>query len=147
VLNSAWRHLDVRNSGCKTPLILTLSTRWRWVVSLTLLSLYPGGKHPRYPVDRRLGDSHSQTGRCERNISCPLGKKFGGLIIIPTELPWLFELIKLRIQHPSRISRQDLCVLFTGVVTIVKFPVTHQDRTTTYQYYTELYEKQIYPRN
>jgi hypothetical protein len=41
----------------------------------------------------------------------------------------------------SRISWQDLRVFFTGVVTIVKFPITHQDRTTTYQYYTGFYMK------
>jgi hypothetical protein len=34
---------------------LDLGTRWRWVVSFKPRSLYPQGKNPRYPLDRRLG--------------------------------------------------------------------------------------------
>jgi len=32
-----------------------LGTRWRWVVSFTPQPLYPQGKSPWYPLDRRLG--------------------------------------------------------------------------------------------
>jgi hypothetical protein len=38
-------------------------TRWRWVVSFTPRSLYPQGKSPWYPSDRRLGGPQSRTGR------------------------------------------------------------------------------------
>jgi hypothetical protein len=37
------------------PLILNLSTRWRNMVSLTLLLLYSWGKNPQYLFNRRLG--------------------------------------------------------------------------------------------
>jgi hypothetical protein len=40
-----------------------LGTRWRWVVSFTPLPLYPQGKSPWYPLDRRLGGPQSRSGR------------------------------------------------------------------------------------
>jgi hypothetical protein len=50
--------------------ILDLGTRWRWVVSFTPWSLYPRGKRPRYPLDRRVGERQSTSGLCgvEKNI-------------------------------------------------------------------------------
>jgi hypothetical protein len=42
---------------------LVLSTSWRWVVSFTPLLLYPRGKGPRYPLDRRLIGPQSRSGR------------------------------------------------------------------------------------
>jgi hypothetical protein len=50
-------------SGGIAPHILELSTRWRWVVTFTLRSLYPQGKSPCYPLDRRLGGLQSRCGR------------------------------------------------------------------------------------
>jgi hypothetical protein len=38
------------------PYILDLGPRWNWVVSFTPQLLYPQGKSPWYPLDRRLGD-------------------------------------------------------------------------------------------
>jgi hypothetical protein len=35
------------------------------VVSFTFLALYPRGKSPRYPLDRRLSGSQSRSGRLE----------------------------------------------------------------------------------
>jgi hypothetical protein len=63
VLNSALRHEGVWGSGCIDPHFLDLGTSWRWVVSFTPLPLYPRGKSPRYPLDRRLGGPQSQSGR------------------------------------------------------------------------------------
>jgi hypothetical protein len=40
-----------------------LGTRWRWVVSFTPLPLYPQGKNPFYPLDRRLGGPQIRSGR------------------------------------------------------------------------------------
>jgi hypothetical protein len=50
--------------------ILGLGTRWRWVVSFTLMPLYLGETVPRYPLDKRLGGPQSRSGRCgaEKNI-------------------------------------------------------------------------------
>jgi hypothetical protein len=44
-----------RRIGGIAPRIFDLGTRWRWVVSFTPLPLYPQGKSPFYPLDRRLG--------------------------------------------------------------------------------------------
>jgi len=50
-------------SGGTVPRILNLGTRWRWVVRFTPLPFYPQGKTSRYPLDRRVGWSHSRSGR------------------------------------------------------------------------------------
>jgi hypothetical protein len=52
---------------------LDLGIRLRLVVSFTLLPLYPLGKSPRYPLDRRLGESQSRSGRCgeEKHLALP----------------------------------------------------------------------------
>jgi hypothetical protein len=44
---------------------LDLGTSWKWMVSFTPRPLYPRGKSPRYPLDRRLGGPQSQSGRYE----------------------------------------------------------------------------------
>jgi hypothetical protein len=59
-------------SGCIDPHFLDLGTSWRWVVNFTRRPLYPRGKSPRYPLDRRLGGPQSRSGRFgEENISWP----------------------------------------------------------------------------
>jgi hypothetical protein len=50
-------------SGCIDPHFLDLGTSWRWVVNFTLRPLYPRGKSPRYPLDRKLGGPQSRSGR------------------------------------------------------------------------------------
>jgi hypothetical protein len=50
-------------SGGTAPRILDLGTRWRWVVSFTTRPLYPQGKTPWYPFNRRLGGPRSRSGR------------------------------------------------------------------------------------
>jgi hypothetical protein len=50
-------------SGGIAPRILNLGTRWRWVVSFTPQPLYPQGKSPWYPLDKRLGGPQSRSGR------------------------------------------------------------------------------------
>jgi hypothetical protein len=56
-----------------SSIILDLGTRWRWVVSFTTLPRYPRGRGPRYPLDRRLGEPQSRSGRCgeEKNLALP----------------------------------------------------------------------------
>jgi hypothetical protein len=49
-------------SGGMASRILNLGSGWRWVVSFTHRSLYPQGKSPWYPLDRRLGGPQSQSG-------------------------------------------------------------------------------------
>jgi hypothetical protein len=50
-------------SGCTDPRFLDLGTSWRWVVNFTPRPLYPRGKRPGYPLDRRLGGPQSRSGR------------------------------------------------------------------------------------
>jgi len=52
-----------RGSGGAPPRIPDLRTRWRRVVSSTPRQLYPQGKSPWYPFDRRLGGLKSRFGR------------------------------------------------------------------------------------
>jgi hypothetical protein len=59
-------------SGSIAPRILDLGTR---VVSFTHRPLYPQGKSPWYPLDRRLGGPQSRSGRGreEKNSQPPPG--------------------------------------------------------------------------
>jgi hypothetical protein len=54
VLNKAQRHEDVWGSGCVDPRFLDLGTSWRRMVSFTPQPLYPQGKSPGYPLNRRV---------------------------------------------------------------------------------------------
>jgi hypothetical protein len=65
-----WRHTG---EWGYSSTILDLGTRWRWLVSFTLLPLYPRGKSPRHPLDRRLGGRQSRCGCCgeEKNLALP----------------------------------------------------------------------------
>jgi hypothetical protein len=49
-------------SGSIASHILNLGTRWRWVVSFMPWILYPQGKSPQSPLNRRLGGLQSQSG-------------------------------------------------------------------------------------
>jgi hypothetical protein len=44
------------------PSFFDLGTRWKWVVSFTPQPLYPQGKSPLYPLDRRLSGPQSRSG-------------------------------------------------------------------------------------
>jgi hypothetical protein len=55
-----------------TSTILDLSTRWKFVVSFLPLPLYSQGNSHQYPLYRRLGGPHNQSGHYEeeKNLSC-----------------------------------------------------------------------------
>jgi hypothetical protein len=55
-------HNGTWEDGDTAPCILELITRWRWVVSFMSQLLYPQGKSPWNPLDRRLGGPQSQSG-------------------------------------------------------------------------------------
>jgi hypothetical protein len=59
-------------SGGIVPGILDLGTRWRWVVIFTFRPLYPWGKSPYYPLDRRLGEPPNRCGRGGKEINSQL---------------------------------------------------------------------------
>jgi hypothetical protein len=61
-----------RGSGGIDPRILDLGTRCRWMVSFTPRPLYPQGRIPWYPLDRRLGGTQSRSGHGEGKNSQPL---------------------------------------------------------------------------
>jgi hypothetical protein len=62
-------------TGSIAPRIFDLGTRWRWVVSFTPRLLYPRGKSPWYPFDRRLGGPQIgfEHGTEEKNSQPPPG--------------------------------------------------------------------------
>jgi hypothetical protein len=79
--NQALRHEDVSGSGCIDPHSLDLGTSCRWVGGFTPLPLYPRGKSPRYPLDRRLSGPQSLSGqRGEEKVLDPTGTR--------TPTPW-----------------------------------------------------------
>jgi hypothetical protein len=56
--------------------ILDLGTRMRNAVSFTPWQLYPLGKSPRYPLERRLGGPQNRSGRRgEEKILAPTGTR------------------------------------------------------------------------
>jgi hypothetical protein len=56
-----------------SSIVLDLVTRWRRVVSITVLPLYPQGDNFRYLLDRTLGEPQSRSERCgeEKNLPLP----------------------------------------------------------------------------
>jgi hypothetical protein len=73
-----------------------LSTRWRWVVSLTPRRALSPGKEPWYPLCTRLSGPQSRSGRCaeEKNFA-PAGIRTPAVqpVTIPIELSRLFLFI------------------------------------------------------
>jgi hypothetical protein len=69
-------------SGGIASRIIDLDTSWRWAVSFTPRPLYPQGKSPSYPLDRRLGGPQNRSG-CggEEKNSQPL----------PGPEPWIIQ--------------------------------------------------------
>jgi hypothetical protein len=61
--NEAPGHEGVRGSGCINPHFLDLGISWRWVVSFTPRPIYPRGKSPRYPLNKRLCGPQSRSGK------------------------------------------------------------------------------------
>jgi hypothetical protein len=57
--------------GVEVYLHSDLGTKWGWVVSFTPRPLYPQGKSPWYPLDRRLGGPQSRSGCSEEKNSQP----------------------------------------------------------------------------
>jgi hypothetical protein len=94
VLNCVIKHYAMKTYGKwrYSSIILNLGTRWRWVVSLTPLPLYPRGWGPRYSLDRRLDEPQSWSGLYgeEKNILPLLISNPGcpdhNLVFISTEL-------------------------------------------------------------
>jgi len=72
-------------------MLFNLDARWTWVVSFTTRPLYPQGKRPWYPLDRRLDGPHSQSG-CggeEKNFHHWPTHPPHSLVSILTGLSWL----------------------------------------------------------
>jgi hypothetical protein len=72
VLNYAPRHEGVLGEWMHSSTHFDLGITWRWVVSFTPRPLYPKGKIPWYPLDRRLCGPQSRSGRSgEEKIPIP----------------------------------------------------------------------------
>jgi hypothetical protein len=69
----AYGGVDVRRID---PHFLDLGSSWRRVASFTPRPLYPQGKSPQYPLDRRLGGSQCRSlRRGEEKILDPIGTR------------------------------------------------------------------------
>ena len=74
VMDIVWRGKEVvlvhamnscGGSGGIAPFTLNLGTRWGWVFSITALLISLAKKESRFPLDRRLGEPHRQTGHID----------------------------------------------------------------------------------
>jgi hypothetical protein len=92
-------------SGCIDPYFFDLGTRWSWVFSFTPQPLWPQGKGPLYPLDRRLGGPQSGSGRREKEII---------LDSTGTETPIPDRPVRSQSLYPIRYpSSSGICVLLT----------------------------------
>jgi hypothetical protein len=105
--------------GCIDPHFLDLSTSWRWVVNFTPRPLYPQGKGPRYPLDRRLGGPQSRSGRFgEVKILTPTG--------IRTPTPRSSYTLVLTSLMTCNMNKDCLMLLPLFVIrTMVNYPLRH----------------------
>jgi hypothetical protein len=59
-------YVDAWRKGDTAPHIVNLDIRWRWVVSFMPQAIYPRGRIPWCPLDKRLGAHQSRSGCCDR---------------------------------------------------------------------------------
>jgi hypothetical protein len=59
-LSTPWRHKWGRSTAIS---ILSLGTRWRWLVNITSRPLYPWKERPRYALKRGLAEPRSRSER------------------------------------------------------------------------------------
>jgi hypothetical protein len=86
--DSLVKHYNITHMGeCKhNHTILDLSTRWRWVVSITPQLLYLWGKSLQYQLDKTLVEPKSQSGHCEVEKNLLPQPSSPQPVTIPTEL-------------------------------------------------------------
>jgi hypothetical protein len=91
---------------CTDPRFLDFGISWGWVVSFTPRPLYPRGKIPQCPLDRRLGGPQSRSGRRgEEKMLDPIG----------TRTPTPRSSSQKPVAIPTALSRLfcfQVCVLF-----------------------------------
>jgi hypothetical protein len=104
--NYALRHEGVWRSGCIHPRFLDLGTSWRWVVSFTPWSLYPRGKSPRYPLDRRLGGPQSRPGQYREETIFTIPRLELRPLGRTARSQWLYRLIAESIGSQTEKSRK-----------------------------------------
>lgn len=123
----------MHGEGCIDLYFLDLCTGQMWAGSFAALSLYPRGKRPLYPLDRRqLGGPQSWSGwYAEETIFDPMGT--WTLIsplssvqpaTIPTVLPWLFPFIVYGQIQESHVCPVDCISLYVNEVSCVKLQGT-----------------------
>jgi len=74
------------------------------MVTFTLRPLYPPGKQPRYPLDRRLGGSENRSGRGgedEKILPCRESNRGRSARSLVTTLTELFQLQQHQLTHSS----------------------------------------------
>jgi hypothetical protein len=86
-------------SGGIVQRILDLGTRWKWVVSFTPRPLYHQGESPWYPLDRKLGETQSRSGRGGEKKNSQSLPGLDPPIIQPVAQRYTTELSRLKITY------------------------------------------------
>jgi hypothetical protein len=114
--------VKLSGSGGIAPCVLNLEIRWIWVVSFTHLPLYPQGKSPRYPLDRRLSGPKASLNAMEiGQVSAPSG--------IESRIPrcpaqsLVTILTELYIELLTHVTRGSWC--FMGTMSVLCFIRKH----------------------
>ena len=113
------------------PLILNLSSRWMWQVSLTSLSLYPTGKNPRYQLNRRLGGPIDGLEVCRRDVSGPYREPK-----TKSSIPWPIQDTK-----SPNIHKPNLCPVLKFSKRLDRIQVPHNWRFKMWIRYVTLPKK------
>jgi len=121
-------------SGGIAPRILNLDTRWNWVVTFTPRPFYLRGKRPRYPVDRRLSELQSRSGRDgeeKKSHHCPCrdfnpGRPARSLVTVLTDLHRLVVLGIRVLCNISELWIQQFECLFVILVSNIAVIETKQ---------------------
>ena len=94
-----------KGSGFTVPLI-NLGTRWGWVVSITLRSLYLRGRPPGDQVNKHLDGTLSRFWRFGENVLFLSVSELRIIQPVPTELVRFHPLLKLDLKCPKNKCRK-----------------------------------------
>jgi hypothetical protein len=117
-------------SGGIAPRILDLGTRWRWVVGFMPQLLYPQGKSPWHPLDRRLGGPQSWSGHGGEEKNSQPVPGLAPPTIQPIAQPYIIELSWL----PALFCCGENSLIIYKTSFSLKLLATHQTISCTFPF-------------